>query len=747
MSEKAIGAAIDRVDGRLKVTGAALYAADAPVAGVLHGFIVLSTIGRGRVQAIDADAARKAPGVAAVVTHENMPRLKQPGSDFFRGGTLNEDRLPLSDDRIHYAGQYLAVVVADTPEQARHAASLVKVAYSDEEPPLAALEDAREFEDANSDPFGQPIQYRRGDVEKALTARGLVTVDATYTTPVETHNPMEMAATIAQWDGDRLTVHDSTQWVKGTQAILAEAFGVPREHVRVLCPYLGGGFGCKGFINPHTVLAAAVARVVGRPVKLPLTRAQMFTGMGHRSATEQKLTVAATKDGTLTAIRHVTTQSTSFVGDWMETCGNSTSQVMYACPNVQVVHRLARLNIGSPTFMRGPGEMPGTFALESALDELAGALGMDPVALRVRNHTAVNPASGKPWSSNYLKECYALAAERFGWHQRTPGPRSMRDGHWLVGWGMATATYPGFRFPASARIRLSADGRARVGTAGHELGTGAYTVYTQAAADALGLPVAKVYFELGDSNLPHAPVAGGSNSTASITEAVVAAAAQTRAKLVRLAVADAASPLHGLPEDQVTLRDGRLVAAGGPSRGEPVAAVLERARLTGVEGEASAHLSAEKADKFAFQSFGAHFCEVKVDEQLGRVRVTRWVGAFDPGRVLNPKTARSQVLGGIVMGIGAALMEHTVYDRRTARPVTDNLVDYAVPVHADSPPIETHFIDRPDPYINTLGCRGVGELSITGVAAAVANAVHHATGKRVRALPITPDKLLPQDAP
>jgi xanthine dehydrogenase YagR molybdenum-binding subunit len=742
MSGKAIGSAIDRVDGRLKVTGAALYAADTPVPGVTHAAIVPSLIARGRVKAIDADATRKAPGVVAVVTHENMPRLKQPGSDFIRGGMLNEDRLPLSDDRIHYAGQYLAVVVADSAEQARYAAFLVKVTYSHEEPPLVALEDARQFEEAQSDPFGQPLQYRRGDMEKALTAEGLVTIDETYTTPIETHNPMEMSATVAQWDGDRLTVHDATQWVKGTQAILAEAFGVPRENVRVLCPYLGGGFGCKGFINPHTVLAAAVARIVGRPVKLPLTRGQMFIGVGHRPATEQKLTVAATKDGTLTAIRHVTTQSTSFVGDWMETCGNSSSQVMYACPNVQIVHRLARLNVGAPTFMRGPGETPGTFALESALDELACALGMDPVELRARNHTGVNPASGKPWSSNYLKDCYALGAEKFGWQRRTPQPRSMRDGSWLVGWGVATATYPGHRFPASARVRLTADGRAHVSTAGHELGTGAYTVYSQAAADALGLPVARVSFALGDSSLPDAPVAGGSNSTASITEAVVAAAVVAKAKLVRLAVADAVSPLHRLAEDQVALREGRLFATGEASRGEPITTVLARGGMTALEGEASAQLSAEKFTNFAFQSFGAQFCEVKVDEQLGRVCVTRWVGAFDPDRVLNPKTARSQVLGGIIMGIGAALMEHTVYDRRTARPVTDNLADYAVPVHADAPQIDACFIDQPDPHINTLGCRGIGELSITGTAAAIANAVHHATGKRVRDLPITPDKLL-----
>jgi xanthine dehydrogenase YagR molybdenum-binding subunit len=743
MSDKAIGSAIDRVDGRLKVTGAAPYAADASVVGVTHGVIVPSLIARGRVQTIDVDAARKAPGVVAVVTRENMPKLNQITTNFFTGGKLNESRLPLADDRIYYAGQYLAVVVADTPERATYAASLVEVAY-DEEQPRAAREDVPEVEVEmpELDFFRRELQHHRGDVDKALTTEGLVRVEATYMTPVHTHNPMEMSATVAHWDGDRLTLHDATQWVQGTRAILAEAFGVPRENVRVLCPFLGGGFGGKAFTHPHTILAAAVAKVAGRPVKLPLTRAQMFTGVGHRPSTEQKLTVAATKAGTLTAIRHVTTQDASLVGEHMESCGLTTSQIMYACPNLQIVQRLARINVATPTTMRGPGEIPGTFALESALDELAYTLSMDPVELRVRNHTAVNPTTGKPWSSNHLKECYALGAEKFGWQHRTPQPRSMRDGNLLVGWGVATATKPGVRLPASARVRLSADGRALVSCAGHELGTGAYTVYTQTAADALGLPFAKVTFELGDSILPDAPVAGASNSTSSITEAVIAAAAVAMTKLVRLAVADAGSPLFGLREDQVAMHDGRLFATGEPSRGEPFEAVLQRGGMAVLEGEASVKLSEEKLESFAFQSFGAQFCEVKVDDWLGRVRVTRWVGAYDNGRVLNPKLSRSQVLGGIIMGIGAALMEHAVYDRRTARPVTDNLADYAVPVHADTPEIEAYFIDQPDPQINTLGSRGIGELAMTGVAAAVANAVYHATGKRVRSLPITPDKLL-----
>ena len=376
------------------------------------------------------------------------------------------------------------------------------------------------------------------------------------------------------------------------------------------------------------------------------------------------------------------------------------------------------------------------------LDELAYALKIDPVDLRVANHTAVNPATDKPWSSNYLRECYRIGAEKFGWKERQAEPRSMRDGNLLVGWGMATATYPGYRFPASAKARLTADGKGVVLSATHELGTGAYTIFTQAAADALGLPVEQVTFELGDSALPPAPVAGGSNSTASVSQAIVEAAAAALAKLIALAVGDEKSPLHGLRVEAVSAGDGRLFATDDPKRGETYTDVLRRSGKASVEGEAATHLSDEQQKKFAFQSFGAQFCEVKVDEPLGRVRVTRWFGAFDNGRVLNPKTCRSQVLGGIVMGLGMALSEHTVYDPRTGRPVTDNLADYAVAVNADVPAIDVHFIDKPDPEINALGCRGVGEMAVTGVAAAIANAVYHATGKRVRDLPITPDKLL-----
>jgi xanthine dehydrogenase YagR molybdenum-binding subunit len=745
MSIKSVGTAIDRVDGRLKVTGAAKYATDFTAKDTAHAVLVSSTIAKGKIKKIDTDAALKAPGVLAVITHQNVSKkvakLKTIREDFLKGGKPGEDRLPLADDVIYYAGQYVAVVVADSVEHAHYAADLVKVTYA-EEKPLIERDEARGTATKPEKSFGEELQYHRGDADKALADPAAVKVEQTYTTPIETNNPMELSGTLAVWDDDHLTVYDATQWVKGTQATLAEVFNLPRANVHVICPYVGGGFGCKGFLWPHTILAAVAAKVVGRPVKLPVTRAQMFVGTGHRPSTEQKLALAATKDGKLTAIRHITTQETSPVAEYIEACGANTSRLMYACPNVLAPHLLLHVNIATPTPMRAPGENPGTFALESALDELAYALKMDPVELRLRNYTAVNPSNDKPWSSNHLKDCYRIGAEMFGWKDRKPEPRSMRDGKLLVGWGMATATYPGHRFPASAMAHINADGRGGAVCATQDLGTGAYTVFAQTTADALGLPVEKVTFELGDSALPTGPVSGGSNSTASVSQAVVEAGAAALAKLIALALDHEKSPLHGLRAKEVSASDGRLFATDDPKRGETYTEVLRRAGKDSVEAESATKLSEEQQKKFAFQSFGVQFCEVKVDEPLGRVRVTRWAGAFDPGRVMNPKTCRSQVLGGVVLGIGMALTEHTVYDPRTGRPVTDNLADYAVAVNADVPEIKVHFIDKPDPEINALGCRGIGEIAITGVAPGIANAIYHATGKRIRDLPITPDKLL-----
>ncbi len=745
MATDVVGRPIERVDGRLKVTGAARYAADAPVEGVAHAVIVQSTIARGRA-AIDAAEAERAPGVLAVLTPRTMPRLRRVKADFSGGGApgggtmLGEDRLPLEDDAVHHAGQHMAVVVAETFEQARHAASLVRVTYEAERP-LLALDDPAATVEEPDQFFGEDLQVRRGDPDAAFAraqAEGVV-VEATYTTPFEQHTPMEPSATVVVWDGERLTVYDSTQWVVGTHNALARAFGLEADHVRVLCPFVGGGFGCKGWVWPHTLLAAAAAKVVGRPVTLALTRPQMFTSVGHRPGTVQAVALAASRDGRLLAARHVTTHESSPVGTHVEACGLPT-RVLYAIPALELRQRLVRLNVPTPTPMRGPGETPGSFALESAMDELAYALRMDPVQLRLVNHADVHPDSGCPWSGKHLRECYARGAEAFGWTARTPKPRSMRDGRLLVGWGMATALFPAYRMPASARARLLADGRAVVSTAAHDLGTGAYTIFTQVAAEALGLPVERVTLELGDSDLPGGPIAGGSNTTASVSPVVAEAARTACAELLHLAVADSRSPLHGLREDRIVPAEGRLQSLDDPARSDTYAEVLTRAGRPWVEGRAQASGAPDAGVEY--HSFGAQFCEVKVDPDLPRVRVTRVVNVFDVGRVLNPKTARSQVLGGVVMGIGMVLLEHGVLDERTGRWVTDNLADYAVCVNADVGAIETHFVDIPDPSINPLGARGLGELPITGVAAAVANAVFHATGRRVRDLPITPEKLV-----
>jgi xanthine dehydrogenase YagR molybdenum-binding subunit len=552
---------------------------------------------------------------------------------------------------------------------------------------------------------------------------------------------MEPHATIAAWDADGgLTVHDATQGVHLTRQGLAEALGLPAEKVRVICPFVGGGFGSKGGFWPYPALAAIAARQVGRPVKLVLTRAQMYTSVGYRSQTVQDVQVGARRDGTLTAIVHHSTSIGSDLGEFPETAPEVT-KVLYACPNLETRVRLVRLDLGVPTWMRAPGEATGSFALESALDELASALGLDPIELRLRNYAETDPESGKPWSSNALRDCYTQAAERFGWARRNPEPRSMRDGRWLVGMGMATASYPSFGFPAQAGAAIRADGRAVVRSGTADLGTGQYTVMTQVAADALGLPPERVAFELGDTDLPFAFVAGGSSGVRSVGPAVRLAAEAARAKVLELAAGDEDSPLAGYGPDAVGAEGGELFLKHDPSKRESYAAILARHGLEEVTGEGGVEMVG-MADEHRVNAFGAQFVEVRVDPDLGLVRVARALGAFDIGTVLNQKTARSQAIGGIVFGIGMALLEHTSIHPTLGKVASPNLAGYLVPVHADVPAIDAFFVEVDDPHVNSLGAKGVGEIGVTGVAAAIANAVYHATGKRVRDLPITPEKLL-----
>ena len=734
---QAVGKPMDRVDGRLKVTGAARYSAEFPFNKLVHAVVVQSTIARGRIKSINTSAAEKSPGVLGVITHLNAPKLRSVDT-FATAGPAAENRLPLQEAIVHHSGQHIGVVIADTLERAQYAASLVQVAYQ-AETPLTEMDKERERAYAPKKVSGKPPEVIRGKPTQALASAD-VQVEEIYRTPTENHNPMETHATTAVWEGNRLTVHDATQYNFGARQTLATTLGIPEENVRVVCHFIGGAFGCKGAVWPHVTLAAIAARQVGRPVKLVLTREQMFTSVGHRAETEQKVALGATRDGRLTAILHTGISHTSMFDDFVEPFTVAT-HMLYASPNLQAEQRLVRLNKGTPTFMRAPGESPGTFALESAMDELAYALKLDPIELRLRNHADSDPDHNLAWSSKSLKECYRLGAEKFGWQRRTPKPRSMRDGRYLIGMGMATATYPVYLFPATARVRILQDGSILVQSGSQEMGTGTATVMAQVAADVLGVPVERVRFELGDTELPRAPVSGGSATMGSVGTAVYGAAQVAARKVLQLARADSRSPLYNLPETEIAMQDGHLFLKGDSSKSETYQEVLKRQNLQQVEETFSAKFDTAE-EKFSMHSFGAQFAEVRVDPDFGEVRVTRFTGAYGVGRVINRKTARSQMIGGIIMGVGMALHEETITDPRSGRIVNANLGEYHVPVNADIPAVEPYFVEENDPHVNPIGAKGVGEIGITGVAAAVANAVYHATGKRIRDLPITPDKLL-----
>lgn len=733
-----VGLPVDRVDGRAKVTGAARYAADAAIDAPLHAVIVQSTIACGRITEIDESAARAVPGVVEIVTYRNAPRV--PAIPFGFTAPVSEELAPLQGPEIKYDGQHVAAVVGTTFEAAREGAALLRIAY-ESAPAEFDPETARQV-DLPEQWFGSPAQTRRGEPEAAYE-RSEVRIDATYVTPIENHNPLEPSVTVAEWRDGELTVHDSTQWVRGTRAALAKHFGLEEERVRVIAPFLGGGFGCKGFFWPHAVIAAMAAKLTNRPVKLVLTREQMFTSVGHRSRTKQRLRIGASRDGRLAAVLHDVLGAASRVGTFLEAAGG-VSEMLYDVPNVAVSHRLARLDVPTATAMRAPGEAPGSFALESALDELAYACNLDPLEILRRNHASADPSNGLPFSSKHLLACYERGAEAFGWSMRAREPRAMRAGDELVGWGVATATYPAMRSAAEARVTIAADGSVDVASATHDLGTGMYTILAQIAADALGVETDAVRVRIGDSSFPNAPVAGGSMSSASVGPAVQDAASRARGEAIAIATSTEGSPLYGLGADELETSGGAVRAKADPSR---AIAYGELARLGGGAIDAAGGAAPDDEEKYSFHSFGAQFVEVRFDEELARLRVSRALGVFDCGRILNPKTARSQMIGGITMGIGMALLEETVRDPRYGAVVTNNLADYHVPVNADIPNIEVQFVEEPDYALNPLGARGIGEISITGVAAAIANAVYHATGVRVRDLPIVPEKLLGTTAP
>ena len=731
-----IGQPLDRVDGRAKVTGAAVYTADRTLPGLAHAVIVPSPIACGHVVAIDAREAERVGGVLLVLTHANADRL---------AGRVRRDRdgnhaiLALQDRVIRYANQPIAVVVAETLEQAREGARRLVISYAEKSPAVglerAGARSLRPKEVSEEEP-----DTSRGNVKVALKESD-AWVEETYATAMATHNPLEPHATLASWDDGGLTLYDTTQGVFDCQARVARIFGLRTQQVRVVSTYLGGGFGSKGPVWSHVVLAAMAARQLGRPVRLVLARPQMFGPVGWRSRTRQTLALGATSEGALTALRHDSLAETSTFDDYMEACGLA-ARTLYAAPARATSHRFVRSNIGTPSYMRAPGWAPGTFALECALDELAEALRMDPLALRLRNHPARHPRTRRPWSSEALRACYQTGAARFGWSRRTPEPGRWRQGHWRIGWGLATSVYPVHHSPAAARARLHEDGHCLIETGSQDIGTGTYTILTQIAADALGMPPAEVAVRLGDTRYPEAPMSGGSQTAVSAGAAVQKAAVALRRKLVRMAVADPASPVYRVPPAAVALVDGRLVDGRAPAgRGESLAAMLARQKRAHVEARAHAE-PGDGLKRYATYAFGAQFAEVHVDSDLGRIRVKRMVGVFDIGRVLNAKTARSQLMGGMVWGIGMALHERTEMDDRLGRVVNGNLAEYHVPVQADVPELDVSWIGAPDERANPLGAKGIGELGITGAAAAIANAVFHATGRRIRELPITLDRLL-----
>ncbi|QIL75653.1 xanthine dehydrogenase family protein molybdopterin-binding subunit [Hymenobacter sp. HDW8] len=755
-----MGQPLDRVDGRDKVTGKARYSAEFPLPGLTYGVLKTSDIAKGKITSIDTTAAAKEPGVIAVLTHLNLPKLAQtpntPEGKKAIGAPMGF--MPLTGDEIHYAGQPVALIVADTFERATHAASLVRVSYQTAPTISSFLDPKAEIFDPLKVQDGKtPGHTRRGNPQAALAASA-VQLKATYNHAINHHNPMEPGSTTAHWEAaDRLTVYESTQGVTRTQTALSQMLGLPREQVRVVTKYIGGGFGCKGSCWPHTPLTVQAAKAVGRPVKLVLTRPQMFTSMGHREDQTQTLTLGATKEGKLTALIHEKTSTTSPWDNYAEP-NSRIINLLYACPNFEATYQLARANVMTSTFTRAPGEAPGSFAIECSMDDLAYQLGIDPIQIRLLNYADKDPTNGKPWSSKSLKQCYARGAELFGWSKRNAKNGVTRDGRYLIGMGMATASYPVHNSQGTARVRLYADGHAVVQSGATDLGTGTYTVMTQVAADSLGLPVDKIRFELGDTRLPTAPNSGGSVAAGTVSSSIYMAAQDVWQKLTKLAIQDKRSPLFRAKPEDVINEKGRLVLKKDTTKGEDFAALMKRIELTDIEGTGNGKygagyesgMAASPADSghkddtagHSMHSFGAHFCEVRVDPELGTVRVSRWVSVHAAGRILNAKTARSQIIGGSIFGIGSALMESTHRDDQSARYTNATLADYHIPVNADIPDMQVEFIEEHDPYINAMGVKGIGEISMVGVAAAVANAVFHATGKRVRDLPITPDKIL-----
>ncbi len=735
-----LGKPVDRLDGHAKVTGAARFSAEYPVEGLVHAAVAYSTISKGTIRTIDTAAAEQAPGVLKVITHLNAPKMKVARPFSLEGDPSSGTSLVpiLNTDRITWNGQPVAVVVADTLERAEHAASLLTCTY-DPEPGVNSFEESIRSAKKPKQVLGESPEVSSGDADAALKAAPH-RIDLVFSTPPYNHNAIEPHATIAIWEGDdKVTMYDTSQFTIGTANSIAEVFGLKKDHVRLIAPFVGGGFGGKGGLWAYNQLCVLAARVTGRPVRLVLTREGVFRMIGGRTPSRQRVAVAADSEGKFSAFIHegVTAQSTD--NDFPEQF-SFPPRHLYSMATYRIGQRISEVNRVANTFMRAPGESIGTFAVESAVDALSYELKMDPVELRLRNEPEKDPVSGHEFSSRHLREAYRLGAEKFGWQNRPAAVRSQRDGDWLIGQGMATGTYPVYRMISSARVRIHADGTALVQTAAQEMGMGTATVQTQHAAERMALPMEKIRFEYGDSTLPAAGVAGGSSQTVSIALAVQEAFEQLFRELLALAQKSPDSLLASARLDDVHAVKEGIFFKDRPQVGETYVGILKRAGKEFLEAEKKTGAPLETM-KYSMHSFAAHFCEARVHEQTGEVRIARWVGSFDTGRILNPKMAVSQFRGGIIMGIGMALTEETMFDDRTGRIVNATLAEYHVPVQADVPDIEIVYTDIADPH-TPLGAHGIGEIGITGTAAAIANAIYHATGRRITSLPITLDKLL-----
>jgi xanthine dehydrogenase YagR molybdenum-binding subunit len=740
-----IGQKTPRIDGPLKVSGTAHYASDFHFRGLLYAVPVEATIANGRITKLDTATAEKMPGVRAILHRKNIGKIFRSSQGKGNEGICIERRPAFQDDVVRYYGQYVALAVADTFESAKAAADAVIVAYAKEKPNVEFKLTADRDPDRVETSYGpeKRLQSERGDAAAAF-ASAPVKLDQTYVTPTETHVPIELQGTTAIWDGDHLTVYEESQAIFNMRSVLAQMFGLPNENVRVITKFVGSGFGSKLWPWTHCPLAVAAARQLGKPVKLVLSRKMTFQAAGHRAHTQQRMRLGATPEGKLVSLQQDYVYERSMLEDYHENCGEATS-FHYSVPNLRVHFGRARRNIGTPSDMRGPGAVPGLYATESAMNELADQLKIDPVQLRVLNEPKIDEGEGIPFSSRHYLECLQIGAEKFGWSKRNAEFGSMKRDGLTLGWGVAGAAWIATRDDAAANVELRDDGSARVACGVQDIGTGTYTVLALLTADKTGVPIEKVEVVLGDTTLPHGPVSGGSWATASVIPAVFAAADNAITALLNAATTTPGSPFENRKPDDLAFKGGRIFVKGdAPGEGVPFADVLKGAdlRLVTGSGRSEGIFGSKQKPKFSMHSYGCHFAEVTWQPEIARLRVNRVVTVIDGGRIINPLAGRNQIEGAVVMGIGMALLEHTTYDPQNGAPINSNLADYIVAVNADVPKLEVHFLDYPDLELNAVGARGIGEIGLAGIAAAITAATYHATGVRVRELPIKIEDLL-----